>query len=141
MASGYTDGTVRVWDISSKRLVAALRGHAGPACAVALSGQLLASGGFDRTVRLWRASSGQLLATLEGHTGPVMAVALSADQQLLATGSFDGTLRLWDTRTGVCLRSMRTDRRYERLDITGVRGVTDAQRAALLALGAVERQR
>jgi WD40 repeat protein/transcriptional regulator with XRE-family HTH domain len=140
MASGYTDGTVRVWDTLSKQLVAALQGHTGPACAVTLSGQLLASGGFDHTVRLWRASSGQLLATLEGHTGPVMAVALSADEQLLASGSFDGTLRLWDTRSGVCLRSMRTDRRYERLDITGARGVTDAQRAALLALGAVERK-
>ena len=90
--------------------------------------------------KLLRASSGELLAALEGHTGPVMAVALSSDGRLLASGSFDGSLRLWDTSSGNCLRSLRTDRRYERLDITGVIGVIDAQRAALFALGAIARQ-
>jgi hypothetical protein len=34
---------------------------------------------------------------------------------------------------------MRADRRYERTDITGLSGVTDAQRTVLLAQGAVER--
>jgi len=33
---------------------------------------------------------------------------------------------------------LRPERRYERLDITGLTGVTAAQRAALLALGARE---
>jgi hypothetical protein len=31
-----------------------------------------------------------------------------------------------------------TDRRYERVDITGLTGVTAAQRVSLLALGAIE---
>jgi hypothetical protein len=31
------------------------------------------------------------------------------------------------------------ERRYERLDVTGLTGVREAQRAALLALGAVQR--
>jgi hypothetical protein len=39
---------------------------------------------------------------------------------------------------GACLRTLQGDRRYERLNITGLTGVTDAQRATLLALGAVE---
>jgi hypothetical protein len=37
------------------------------------------------------------------------------------------------------VRILRAERRYERLDITGLTGITDAQRQALLALGAVER--
>jgi hypothetical protein len=37
------------------------------------------------------------------------------------------------------LRTLRAEGRYERLDITGLTGVTAAQRAALLALGAVDR--
>ena len=50
----------------------------------------------------------------------------------------DGTVRLWEVSTGTCLRTLQAARRYERLDITGLTGVTSAQRAALLALGAVE---
>jgi len=40
--------------------------------------------------------------------------------------------------SGTCLRTLRPERRYERLDITGLTGITDAQRTALLALGAAE---
>jgi WD40 repeat protein len=123
-------------------LVATLHGHTGTVYRVSLSadGRLLASSGMDGTARLWDAPVGQLLATLEGHTGPVHGVALSADGRLLASGGLDGTVRLWETNSGAHLHTLRSDRRYERVDITGLTGVTAAQRAALLALGAVDHQ-
>jgi WD40 repeat protein len=65
-------------------------------------------------------------------------VPLSADGQTLASGSLDGTVKLWDAGSFSVLRTLRPDRRYERMDITGLTGVTTAQKAALLALGAVE---
>jgi hypothetical protein len=36
------------------------------------------------------------------------------------------------------VRTLRAERCYERLDITGLTGITGAQRQALLTLGAVE---
>jgi len=99
-----------------------------------------ASGNFDGTVQLWQAPEGQPLATLSGHTGPAYRVALSADGRLLASGGQDGTVRLWEVSSGACLRTLRSDRQYERMNITGLTGITPAQRAALLALGAVDRQ-
>jgi WD40 repeat protein len=56
----------------------------------------------------------------------------------LASGSLDGTVKIWDTTRYALLATLRPDRRFERLDITGLSGVTAAQRAALLALGALD---
>jgi WD40 repeat protein len=89
-------------------------------------------------VRLWEVPSGRPLATLEGHSGGAWGVALTGDGRILASSGADGTIRLWEAGSGPCLRTLRADRRYERLNISGLTGVTAAQRAALLALGAIE---
>jgi non-specific serine/threonine protein kinase len=140
VASGGFDGTVRLWAAPSGQLLATLQGHTGAVVGVALSrdGEFVVSGSLDGTVRLWAAPSGQPLATLQGHTGGVRGVALAGDSALVASGSEDGTIKLWDVATFSLRRTLRPERRYERLDITGLAGVTAAQRATLQALGAVE---
>jgi len=77
---------------------------------------------------------------LQDHIGPLYCVALSADGLQLASGGLDRTVQLWGPSSGAFPRILRSDRRYERVDITGVTGVTAAQRAALLTLGAVDHQ-
>ena len=71
--------------------------------------------------------------------GVILSVALSGGGQLVASGSFDGTVKPWEAGRGAYLRTLRSDRRYARMDLTGLTGVTTAQKVALLALGAVER--
>jgi len=141
LASGGLEGTVRLWETPTGRPLATLEGHTGPVWSVALSadGRLLGSSSADGTVRLWETAGGRPLATLRGHAGPIPAVALTADGGLLASGGWDGTVRLWETSGGAPGRTLQLERRYERMDITGLTGVTPAQRAALIALGAVER--
>ena len=56
----------------------------------------------------------------------------------VATTGGDGAITLWNLHSGEHLRTLRRDRPYERLDITGIRGVTQAQKASLRALGAME---
>jgi hypothetical protein len=43
-----------------------------------------------------------------------------------------------DAENGECLKTLRLDRPYERMNITGVTGLSEAQKASLRALEAVE---
>ena len=129
-----------MWETSSNRNVATLKGNASLVSQVALSadGKVLASGGFDGLVRLWDTSTDRLLTTIHATVGRVLTLALSADGRVLVSGSTEGMVRVWEAQSGTCLRSLREEPRYAGLDITGVSGVTEAQRAALLSLGAIE---
>ncbi|TME43108.1 MAG: hypothetical protein E6I75_01820, partial [Chloroflexi bacterium] len=135
VAGGSFDGTVKLWDASSSRLLATLDGHTGAVWGVSLSadGGLVASGGQDGTARLWDVATGRLLTTLYGPTGLGYGLALSGDGRLVASGSFDGTVKVWSTSSGLSVRTLQADRRYERMNITGLTGVTEAQRSSLIA--------
>jgi hypothetical protein len=45
---------------------------------------------------------------------------------------------VWDLDSGDYLQTVRRDRPYERLNITGIRGLTEAQKQTLRTLGAIE---
>jgi WD40 repeat protein/serine/threonine protein kinase len=148
LASGSADQTVRLWvaHADTGQGLKTLSGHTNVVMSVAFSpdGQTLASGSFDRTIRLWAIANaggldtGQSLKTLSGHTNGILSVAFSPDGRLLASSSVDESIKLWDVQTGECLNTLRPDRPYERMNITGVTGLTEAQKATLKALGAVE---
>jgi WD40 repeat protein len=67
-----------------------------------------------------------------------MDVSFRSDGNILASAGYDGTVKLWDIRLGECLRTLRPPGPYQGLNISGATGITQAQRAALRALGAVE---
>ena len=101
-------------------------------------GRILVSGSGDQTVRMWDIESGQCLQTLLGHSKAIYRVALNPTFTILASCSEDETIRLWDVETGDCRNVLRIDKPYERMNIAGVTGLTRAQTATLIALGAVE---
>jgi WD40 repeat protein len=117
-----------------------LEGHTRRIWAVAFSpnGHIIASGSSDQSINLWDVASGQQLRTLEGHVDWVRSVVFHPDGEILASGSGDGTIKLWNVQTSECLKTLRTPRLYEGLNITGVIGLTPAQKISLKALGAVE---
>ena len=105
LASGSADGTVRLWDVATRRQIGDDLSGGGAVNSVAFSpdGKTLATGSADDTVRLWDVATGQQIGDpLTGHTGPVTSVAFSPDGKTLASGSDDDTVRLWDVAsTGI----------------------------------------
>jgi WD40 repeat protein len=98
----------------------------------------LVSSSYDETIKIWDIRTGECLKTLQGHTDRIRAVTISPDGTTIASGSFDGTIKLWDVKTGECLKTLRDKLPYEGMNITGVTGLTEAEKATLKALGAVE---
>ncbi|MCB0199232.1 MAG: hypothetical protein KDI03_04095 [Anaerolineae bacterium] len=143
LASASADGAIRLWDVSSGSLRQELPGHSAWVRAVAFSPdeRILASGGNDFMVHLWDLASGKTRRTLAGHEDMVWSLAFSPDGRTLASGSGDETIKLWDPATGECISTRRMPGPYQGMDISGAWGISEAQRAGLLALGAVDGSR
>ncbi|MGB8702063.1 MAG: hypothetical protein WCD18_21815 [Thermosynechococcaceae cyanobacterium] len=43
-------------------------------------------------------------------------------------------IRLWEIATGACLKTLRSDRPYEGMNITGITGIIETQQLALKAV-------
>ena len=114
LVSGSTDGTVKLWDVSTEGITTTFTGHTDAVTSVAFSpdGVLFASASLDNTIKLWNVSTEENIGTLIGHTDAVTSVAFSPDGTLLASGSDDETVKLWDVQTHT--------------DIATLEGYTDA---------------
>jgi WD40 repeat protein len=139
LASGSDDRTVRLWEISTGKRIEIFEDHQGWVRTIAFnpSGEILASGGDDRMIRLWRVSTGECVGILKGHQDIVRAVDFSANGQILASGSADQAIKLWDVETGKCLKTF-INKPCAGMNITGTVGLTQGQKVALIALGAVK---
>ena len=74
----------------------------------------------------------------KAHQGAMQSLKRSPDGQRLASCGYDGAINVWNLESSEHLRTLRRNRPYERLDITGIRGLTEAQKTSLRALGAFE---
>jgi WD40 repeat protein/transcriptional regulator with XRE-family HTH domain len=99
---------------------------------------VLLSAGSDGSLRWWDAQSGECVAIRQGHQGAIQSLSVHSDGRRLASCGDDGAIYIWDIESGEYLQTLRGDRPYERLDIGGVKGLTDAQKTTLRLLGAVE---
>lgn len=133
------ENMIKLWNISTGDISSEIRGHEDQITDIALShdGNTLASASLDGTIKLWNSKTGECLNTLKGHSYWVLSVAFSPNGLCLVSSSKDETIRLWDVKTGQCLMVL-TERLYEGMNITGVKGLTEIEKSNLKDLGAFE---
>jgi WD40 repeat protein len=98
LVSSHGDGSILVWDVSRREVVASLSGHYGAVRRVAFSpdGGVLASAGEDGSVVLWRPDEGRKAGVLLGTGRRINGIAFSGDGRFLATSEQLGSTILWD---------------------------------------------
>jgi WD40 repeat protein len=103
LASGSTDNTIIIWDVSDVSnviLSETWTGHTGwvNSIAVSINKKTLAAASEDGSISLWNLdeiySSENIVSS---HDGLVSSLAISPDQKLMISGGFDGSLAIWDT--------------------------------------------
>lgn len=112
LLSASLDGTVRVWDVQSGKVLYTFKNHTGAVWGLALhpAGRWAASGGADRMVRLWDITSGEEIRCFAVPAGEVHSLAFSPDGAKLSAACVAGFrergpvkgLReqlVWDTQT------------------------------------------
>ncbi|KAK6591219.1 WD40 repeats containing protein [Cryptosporidium xiaoi] len=129
IASGYSDGSVRMWNIVTGLAVHVFHGHGKNITALKFcrSGNYLSCGSFDTEVTLWDTLSGKGLYRFSGHLneitdieyvhklkfwnkekGEIMSnnVILEDTPHLLITSSKDCTVKIWNIQSQICLQTL-----------------------------------
>ncbi|KAJ7356496.1 WD40-repeat-containing domain protein [Mycena albidolilacea] len=130
VASGCGDGLIRIWKVSSGKLLGELDKHPMDsevrAVVFSADGRRLFSASADATIRVWSMFDGSPRHKLSwrsssrrqqqkdhevGHSAPVKFVAFSADERWLVSSSgrcsTSGDVLVWDTKSGKCVAKLR----------------------------------
>jgi WD40 repeat protein len=137
---GHGSDQLFIWDTQSWNREAILNDPNEGVHELAWSadGEKLVSAGTDGILRWWNLHDGQCIRSRQGHEGLIQSLRASPDGRLLASCGDDGAIQIWQLASGEHIATLRRDRPYERLDITGVMGLTEAQKQTLKIMGAVE---
>ncbi|KAI9512161.1 WD-repeat-containing protein [Russula earlei] len=120
-AVGYADGSVRLWNVLSKSVVATFNGHKRAVTALAFddTGSRLASGSQDTDLILWDVIGEAGLFRLRGHRDQITNIRFLSNilsstpststnptNWLLVTSSKDTFVKLWDLSTQHCVQTI-----------------------------------
>jgi eukaryotic-like serine/threonine-protein kinase len=108
LLSASHDGTVKIWEAATDRVVATV-GHGGRIFQARYSpdGRRFVTACADGTARIWNAADGSSVAPPLVHMNRVYWAEFSPDGQQVVTASADRTARVWDAASGALKHELR----------------------------------
>ena len=110
VVAAISNGTARVWDVESGKLVAILKGHKAALWSASFSAdsKRIVTTAEDGTARIWDAYSAKEIAVLEDPADKrVLSASFSPDGQRVITKHAGAIARLWDLQSGRQIAAMK----------------------------------
>jgi WD40 repeat protein len=109
VGSSSADRAVKVWEVSSQKLLRSFSPSKSVTKAIAFShdGLLVACGDTDGLVTISDVANGRKRHTLQRHKDGVRALAFSADSSLLLSGGGDQSIIVWSVKDGELVRVLQ----------------------------------
>lgn len=111
-SSGYSDGTIRLWNYNDGNCTLTLSGHKSAVSAMcfAKSGHLMASGSNDTDIVLWDLVAEAGICRFRGHRDRVTDLVFLYDKDgepsLLVSASKDHFIKIWNIKTQMCIQTI-----------------------------------
>lgn len=115
VASGYNDGSIKVWDLASSSVIMKFQGHKSKISALKFdtSGTRLISGSSDCSIILWDLVGEEGLFKLKGHKSEITDLSFIShgDKEIdelddyVISVSKDGLIKLWEITSKQCIET------------------------------------
>jgi len=108
VATGAYDGKVRLWEVSTGKLLKVLKGNEGTIWSVDFSpnGTLIAAGSNDDKVTVWNVASGKIVYEFTEATHNIWEVVFNPTGELLAASGSDNAIRIYDMARGKLIQTI-----------------------------------
>ncbi|KAF9116968.1 Proteasomal ATPase-associated factor 1 [Mortierella sp. AM989] len=106
--TGSEDGTIRIGETESGRMIQELKGHIQyvNTCRFFPSGQVVLSGGGDFLLKIWSVLDGSCPMSMKGHVKPISDTAIIDRGRNIVSSSNDGSVKLWEVASGATIRTL-----------------------------------
>ncbi|MEQ1830968.1 MAG: WD40 repeat domain-containing protein, partial [Pirellula sp.] len=124
IASASTDGTIKLWETATGRLIRTIEGHRAPVTSIAFhpDGKTIGAGDAKNFAILWDSHTGQELHKLQ-HDFAINCVAFSPNGDLFATGTLrskEGSHRMiWRVADGSQVKSFSKPNQVRSISFNG----------------------